>query len=183
MRELLKGATLVFIVSITLGACGGGGEAAPDVTTLDTGFKQVEAIDMTFQWKIEGDTMEAILISPEFGWVGVGFDPQSFMKDANFILGFVEDGATSIADHWGDTQISHQADSEAGGVDNVTLIEGREDENGTMLHFTIPLDSGDEYDQPLVGGQTHTILLAYSSEDDYTTQHKDTEMEVFDIEL
>ena len=105
------------------------------------------------------------------------------MKGTNFILGYVEDGNPSIADHYGNGLTKHSADEELGGSSHVELMEASEDDGGTMLHFTIPLDSGDEYDKPLTPGESYEILLAYSSEDDFVTEHGDSERTKIEVEL
>ena len=57
----------------------------------------------------------------------------------------------------------------------MTLIAVSESaDDGTMLHFSIPLDSGDEYDKTLVPDQTHRIQVAYHvSNDDFVSRHSD----------
>ena len=187
MRKRLKSTTVVLFMALfvlALASCGGGGEKeAAEVETLDSGFKQVETMDMAFQWKVDGDTLEVILESPESGWVAAGFDPDSIMKGANFIIGYVQNGEPQVKDHWGNSPIKHSDDEELGGSNDVTVIEGSEDENGTMLHFSIPLDSGDEYDKPLTAGETYKVLLAYSPSDDFVTQHSEDSRGSVEIEL
>lgn len=98
------------------------------------------------------------------------------MRGADFVIGYVEnDGNVVIEDH--------TADTELGGTDDVELIAGELTNDGTMLHFRRPLDSGDEYDNPLTPGDTHTILLAYGNANDLTSDHGPDQRTSFDVEF
>lgn len=175
--------SVALLLSVALVACGGGDGEEAEVTTSESGFSQVEAVGMTFEWMIDGDTIEIRVQSPEQGWVGVGFDPETIMRGANMIMGYVENGEATIADHYGNQLTNHTSDTELGGSDDVTLIEGSEDEDGTTLHFSMPLDSGDEYDKPLTEGETHTLMLAYGTEDNFTEQHPSDGRTTLEIDL
>ena len=169
-------AVVLFVVSC-------GGDEPVEVTTTSDGFKQVESIDMVFQWKIQGGNIEIKVTAPEKGWVGVGFDPDSIMKGANFIIGYVDNGVGHIEDHYGHKSIEHESDIALGGSDHVTLMDSSENASGTMLHFSIPLDSGDEYDKPLVAGQTYKVLLAYHTSDDFVGEHTKSTRTGIEFEL
>ncbi len=162
-------------------SCGGGEPV--EITTTSDGFKQVKAIDMVFQWKIQGGNIEIKVTSPEKGWIGVGFDPDSLMKGANFIVGYVDGGVGYIEDHYGHKSIEHESDVTLGGSDDVTLIDSSENASGTMLHFSMPLDSGDEYDKPIVAGQSYKVLLAYHASDDFVTEHSKSTRDGIEFEL
>ena len=180
----MKRLTFVVAAITLLGlfvACGG--DEPVEVTTTSDGFKQVEAIDMVLKWKIQGGNIEIKVTSPENGWLAVGFDPDSLMKGANFLIGYVDDEGGHMEDHYGNKSIEHESDITLGGSDNVTLIDSSESASGTMLHFSIPLDSGDEYDKPLVAGQTHKILLAYHESDDFVTEHSKSTRTGIEFEL
>jgi hypothetical protein len=174
---------LAGLLALTLAACGGGGGEEAEVQTTESGQKMVEAAGMTFEWSIDGDTIEMTVTSPEQGWVAVGFDPETIMKGANMILGYVEDGEVTVGDHYGDQLTNHSSDEELGGSDHVTVIDGSEDESGTTISFSIPLDSGDEYDKALEEGQTHTVMLAYGTEDNFTEQHPSDGRATVEVEL
>ena len=53
---------------------------------------EVEAKGVSFSWKDDGDTLHGKMSAKTKGWVAVGFNPSSKMKDANYILGYVKDG-------------------------------------------------------------------------------------------
>ena len=48
---------------------------------------------------------------------------------------------------------------------------GSEQGGVTVIEFKVPLDSGDEYDKPMVPGQTYRINLAMGAADDLNSYH------------
>lgn len=135
-------------------------------STAGTYDHEVKAKDMTFAWKIDGDTLYAKMVAKTKGWVGVGFNPSKKMKDANFILGYVKDGEAKIVDHFGTKATGHAADTKGGGSEDVTLVGGSEDSGLTTIEFSMPVNSGDKMDGSLsVDGDT-ILLLAYGPDKD-----------------
>jgi hypothetical protein len=162
----------------------GCGSPALEVTETADGFRRVETIGMTLQWRVQGDTAEFIVTSPEQGWVGVGFDPVTTMRGADIIIGYVEsDGTVVIEDHYGHQLTAHRPDTDLGGTDDVEVIGGERTGDGTKLHFRRPLDSGDEYDNPLVPGGTHKIMLAYGRTRDFSSDHGRNARTSFEVEF
>lgn len=137
------------------------------------GYEKVEVSGITLEWRSDGTNLDVRVFAPTTGWVAVGFNPSSMMKDANFIIGYVAGNDVFISDEFGSTQTSHTPDADLGGSDNVFNKEGTQTGNGTRITFSIPLNSGDSYDQVLVPGQTYKIILAYGPDgaDDFTTKH------------
>ena len=134
---------------------------------------EVEVKNMSFAWKIDGDTLHGKMSAKTKGWVGVGFNPSKKMKDANFILGYVKGGEAKIADHFGTKATNHGEDTKNGGTDDVTLVGGSEEKGRTVIEFTIPVNSGDKMDGTLsVDGDT-VLLLAYGPpRDSFKPRHK-----------
>jgi len=164
----------LLLVSGCAGTCSETPKAAPPAVTAD-GYKTAAKGDMRIEWKIDGANLRVRLSARTKGWVGVGFDPSTAMKDANFIIGYVKDGQAFIRDDFGAGMFSHKADTDLGGKDNVTEKSGTEKDGVTSLAFTIPLDSGDATDRPLAAGKSAKVLLACGNDDadDFTTKHHD----------
>ena len=134
---------------------------------------EVKAKDMTFAWKVDGDTLHAKMSAKTKGWVGVGFNPSKKMKDANFILGYVKDGKAKVADHFGTKATGHNADSKKGGSDDVTLVAGSEENGLTTIEFTMPMNSSDKMDSALTADGDTILLLAYGPDrDSLKPRHK-----------
>ncbi len=184
-------AAVVLIAAGLLTGCGGGasktaqkegdGGTAAAVAVNAEGYHEVSAIGMTFQWKIVGSDLEMVLSGPTEGWVAAGFDPDTMMKGADFILAYVKDGQVSVSDQYGNQLTSHKPDDSLGGANNVTVVSGTETDGTTRVVLRIPLDSGDKYDRVLAAGQKHRLLLAYGPADDFTTQH--TNRVALDLQL
>jgi len=135
------------------------------------GYREASLIGMKLQWKFDGQDLEIVLTAPTTGWVAIGFDPSTMMKDANFILAYVKDGQVSAIDQYGSQLTNHSPDTTLGGTDDVTAVSGSDDGNTTEVTLRIPANSGDKYDHALAPGEEHTVLLAYGPKDDFETQH------------
>jgi hypothetical protein len=168
-KTLLAGLT---VAGLALAGCQKKAGSGPTVTQGADGSKSVQAIGMTLEWKFDGSDVQFHVTTPSKGWIGVGFDPSTIMRGANFILVYVKDGQAYGTDQYGSQLTNHEPDTALGGQDNVTVVSGTETSSGTEVTFRIPVDSGDQYDKVLSPGTEHTILLAYSDADDFETQHK-----------
>ncbi len=144
------------------------------ITALANAYDhEVKAKDMTFAWKVDGDTLHAKMSAKTKGWVGVGFNPSSKMKDANFILGYVKDGKAEIADHFGTKATAHAADTKNSGSDDVTLVAGTEEGGVTTIEFSLPMNSSDKMDGALTADGDTILLLAYGPDrDSMKPRHK-----------
>lgn len=143
--------------------------------TAQTPWQTATAGGVTFQYRVTQDSqnLEGKMTASTGGWVAVGFNPTSVMRNANFIIGYVSGGTGNIRDDWGTSNTTHVSDVSLGGQNNVTLVTGTESAGSTMLHFTIPLSTTDQYDRNMQIGQTYPIILAKGSSDNYTAQHND----------
>lgn len=138
-------------------------------------WQELEVDGFLLKWQTQpGENLAVELTGPTTGWVAVGFDPAMMMMEANIIIGYVSEGNAYIRDDWGTHATSHQADTALGGTDDVTVLGGFESGGSTQIQFSIPLDSGDPYDKPLVPGETYTVLLARGPDGakDFTTYHE-----------
>ncbi len=123
---------------------------------------------MAVYWQNDDSILHVGLTAPGTGWLSIGFDPENRMQGANIIIAAVDDGESTIEDHYGDSPISHRMDE----VDHVIEAAGNEFEGRSILEFAIPLDSGDDRDKPLAPGVEVAIILAYhASSDDLQTRH------------
>jgi len=178
MKSLLL--LTVLITIITLATFAGGAQAAD--LALPEGFSSASGGGITLQWKVEGENLRVRIAAATTGWVAVGFDPSSRMKDSNIIIGYVENGQVFLRDDFGTGQTSHGADVDLGGSDEITAADGSEEDGQTWLSFTIPLDSGDRYDRALEPGKSYTVNLASGRNDDFGTYHG-TKRAVVSIQL
>jgi len=148
---------------------------AQEVTPQESGdgYKYITTEDLEFRWMLDGENLKVEVTAPTTGWISVGFDATRAMKDANIIIGFVNDGSVTISDHFGTGAFSHKADVDIGGSKDIISASGSESSGSTTLVFVIPLNSGDEYDVDLNPDEPHTVLFAYGPDgaDDFSTKH------------
>jgi len=149
-------------------------ETAQTVAAMPS-FQTVEDIGMTFSWAVDGDELEIELSGPTTGWIAVGFKPSRMMKDANILIGYVDGSGATMTDQFGTTMTAHRPDADLGGSEDVTVLSGEESDGTTTIRFRIPLDSGDEYDQPLAAGEEMRVILAYGENgaDNTSAYHAD----------
>lgn len=127
---------------------------------------EVKAKNMTFSWKVEGSDLKVKMSGKTTGWVGIGFNPSTQMKDANYVLGYVKKGKASITDEFGDGERTHKSDDKLGGKNNATLIGGSEEGGVTTIEFSIPLKSDDKTDSVIDPSGKTVVLLAYGGKRD-----------------
>lgn len=141
--------------------------------TQPAAFSSVETIGMTLSWRVVDTSLEVAVTGPTTGWVAVGFKPSRGMRDANILIGYVSGDETVMSDQYGVSMTGHRPDDQIGGDTHLAVLSGEEADGETTITFRIPLDSGDEYDQPLAAGETVQVILAYgpNGQDDMTTYH------------
>jgi hypothetical protein len=130
--------------------------------------------DLRFLWKLRDDRIDIKLAAPTKGWVGIGFNPEKpkDMKGANFIIGYVKEGKAEAFDHYGIAESKHQDDSAIDGRIDFSNLSGSEQDGQTVLEFTVPLDSGDPADRPILAEDDSIILLAYGRSDSIVLKHR-----------
>lgn len=128
--------------------------------------------DWSFSWAFKADTIEFTMRAPTTGWISLGFNPTRRMKDADYILAYVEDGQIYISDEFGTGNTTHRSDVSLGGENSAKPISYTEDSNKTSITFSLPLSSGDQYDTVFVEGEKCKVLGAYSTSKNFTTRHR-----------
>lgn len=161
MKNIFKIVTIiVFLLSLTL------------LSALESKSRNLEIDNMEISWDIVEENVIFTVSAPTNGWVSIGFEPTKMMKDADIIIAYVKDGDLYIEDHYGNSNVSHKADTALGGEDNVKPVKGVETDNKTTVTFSIPLNSGDKYDKVLEEGKTYSIIFAYGKKDNFKSWHK-----------
>jgi hypothetical protein len=148
-------------------------EGEADASVDSAGFKTIEFKGFHLSWKVEGESLRVSLKSETTGWLAVGFDPSNMMQDANLVIGYVKDGNLYARDDYGSGRASHQPDITADGTSDISELSGTEKDGVTEFSFTIPMDSGDSRDRPLVEGKEYKIIMGKgpNGADDFITRH------------
>ncbi len=125
-----------------------------------------------FSWVFKADTIEFTMSAPTTGWIALGFNPTKRMKDADYILAYVENGQVYISDEYGTGNTSHRSDVSLGGKKSAKAISSIEEAKKTTITFSLPLNSGDQYDTVFVEGEKCKVLGAYSTSKNFSSRHR-----------
>ena len=174
MTKRLLFVVLVMTLITGFAIAGGDEEEAANVEAMQ-GYTAYSAAGINVQLKVEGDSLHVQMSAKTTGWVSVGFDPSRMMKDANIIIGYIENGKVELRDDFGTRNTAHGADVDNGGVSNLSNVEGEESDGVTTIRFSIPLDSGDATDKPLNVGSSYKMIVASGPDgkDDFGSYHGD----------
>ena len=114
------------------------------------------------------------MTAPTTGWLAVGFNPSRMMKDASFVLAYVNKGMVFIREDFGTGNTSHRSDLSLGGTEMVKALSFVEEPNKTTIIFSLPLNSNDSYDTVFEQGKTYKMLVAYGKNNakNFTSVHR-----------
>jgi hypothetical protein len=134
---------------------------------------EIKVQKMVFGWKVDGANLAIRISAPTKGWVGIGFNPSLEMKDAKYVLGYVQDGKAILAEHFGTGTTKHEAMEALGAKSDVTLVGGTEEGDVTTIEFTLPLVSTDTKGGTIDPAAETKVLLGYGPDtDSFKTKHK-----------
>ncbi|MBM3119074.1 MAG: hypothetical protein FJ006_05895 [Chloroflexi bacterium] len=127
--------------------------------------------DYEINWASDEEYIYIGLKVKTTGWVAVGTQPGTTMKDADMVLGFVSDGKATVYDIYSTGDFGpHPPDTELGGTNDILEFGGKEMGGYTIIEFKRLLDTGDKYDRPFSVG-TNQIIWSYGSDDNSTIKH------------
>ena len=156
MKKMIPFLFLIFLTGVLL----------PAQTVLEeNGFEMsCEVREERLVVNLKGDTT---------GWLAFGTNASDRMEGADIIILWVDDalGIAMGEDHFGTGPLSHEADMSLGGEQNMLVLSGRQTKEDTAVTFTIPLNSGDEYDTELISGESYPLILAMGQNDNIETKH------------
>jgi hypothetical protein len=138
------------------------------------GWHSISKSGFEFAWNVEGTVLHVELSGPTTGWVLVGFKGTYLYNNANIIIGYVSGGAAHVRDDFGFGNDTHESDSSLqGGQQNASGISGSEGSGETTVSFTIPLNSGDTWDNVMEDGETVLLVFAAGANgaDDFTSDY------------
>jgi len=123
-------------------------------------------------WSSTDETIRMALQSDVPGWVAVGFQPGSRMKNADMVFGMMSDGVATVLDQYSSGDFGpHSADVMQGGTDDLIVSAGARTDSMTTFEFERRLDTGDEFDVPLQRGVAQQIIWAYGPSDGEKVAH------------
>ena len=134
-------------------------------------FKTVTTGDFTFSYKVDQQNLVGKISCQTKGWISIGFNPTTVMKNANIIIGYADSSKSFVEDQFGTGMFEHKADTTIGGKNNIIDGKCTQESGITTLLFTIPLDSGDPYDGKIVPGQKTKVIFACGKTNDIKSKH------------
>lgn len=124
-------------------------------------------------WRVEDGYIYIALVGRTEGWVAIGFEPTTMMKDADMVIAYVApDGTVHIDDQYSTGATGpHKSDTELGGTMDIEEYGGKEENGVTVVEFKRKLSTGDPYDKDLAGKDVVRIIWALGPGDDFTSKH------------
>jgi len=123
-------------------------------------------------WKNDHEFLYMALKAKTTGWLAIGFEPTSRMKDADMIFGWVEDEKTTLLDLYSTGSTGpHPPDEELGGTNDIIEFKGSEKDGYTTIEFKRKMNTNDEYDKVLLPGQTLNFIWAMATSDSFNNKH------------
>lgn len=145
--------------------------SADGVITAEEYTKAKSFGDYEIQWSSDDEYIYIAMKAKTTGWVALGIQPGSMMKDADMLLGFVKDGKTTASDHFSTGSYGpHSADIELGGTNDILEFGGQEKDGYTLIEFKRLLNTSDKYDIPVSNG-INKIIWSYGLDDQLTKKH------------
>lgn len=135
--------------------------ATSAIAAQEASFSRATFAGYELEWRVVGDELELRFSQQTTGWVALGFKPSRMMRDANILIGYVDGSEIVVEDHYGTRNTAHSPDVRIGGTRDVRVIGGSERNGRTTLHVAIPLDSGDDADQPLAPGEQVRVIYSW----------------------
>lgn len=130
-------------------------------------MKTLSKNGMNVSWHHEGDRIFFEMDAPTDGWVTIGFNETTQMKDVYLLMGRVIKGQAELVEHF-TIGPGNYVPIESFGIDpQVKNVEGTEKGKFTKLSFSLPIQAISIYRKSLEQGKKYVMLLAYSQGDDF----------------
>ncbi len=127
---------------------------------------------MTLSWKNDAEYLYLALNGTTRGWVSLGFEPTVWMKDADIIIGSVENGrATVLDENCTGNYGPHENDTLLGGTYDILESGGSEKGGNTVIELKRKMNTGDKFDKAFVPGQKVPIIWAMADTTDNSAKH------------
>jgi hypothetical protein len=156
----------------------GAGEYARTMTMQKPASNGYTGGILELSWKNDADFLYLALNGTTRGWVSLGFEPTVWMKDADIIMGSIENGkATVLDENCTGNYGPHENDTLLGGTYDILESGGSETGSNTVIEFKRKMNTGDKFDKAFVPGQQVPIIWAMADTTDNTVKHNMAEGE------
>lgn len=126
----------------------------------------------TAYWSNDEEYIYMALKGQTSGWVSIGFEPTTAMRDADMIFGLLSGGTPTVLDQYSTGDFGpHPSDEQLGGTNDLIETSGSETSGFTIIEFKRKLNTGDRYDKAFTKGQNITIIWGLGSSDSINSPH------------
>lgn len=127
--------------------------------------------DYSISWFADGTNIHIGLRAKTAGWVAVGIQPATTMRDADIIIGFVRNNRAEVTDSYSTGSFGpHPRDTDIGGTDDILESGGKEEGGYTVIEFKRALKTNDKYDKSVTAGM-NKMIYSFGSDDDINSKH------------
>lgn len=138
----------------------------------DAATKTVTSGKFTFSYTIDGTNLVAKISCPSQGWIAVGFNPKTVMKNAFCVMGVLDNGKPVVSEEFGTGMFEHKSIQSLGGK-SALIASDVTTENGIVtLTFTMPLSTKDGMHADLAVGKKVKLIFASGGSGDLMKKHK-----------
>lgn len=134
--------------------------------------KEFENGRFTAYWSNDEEYIYMALKGQTSGWVSIGFEPTTAMRDADMIFCLLSGGTPTVLDQYstGDSG-PHPSDEQLGGTNDLIETGGSEASGFTIIEFKRKLNTGDRYDKAFTKGQNINIIWGLGPSDSVNALH------------
>jgi hypothetical protein len=128
---------------------------------------RIEKNGMVVTWQFEKDLIHFQMSAPTTGWVTIGFNESSTIKNAYLLMGRVLNGKTEVVEHFTLSPGKYKPITELGGKTMVNHISGQERAGTSTIKFSLPMGMLSKYQKQLIKDRKYHMIMAFSREDDF----------------
>lgn len=130
-------------------------------------YKQISVGNMNIKWNLKNDRVFFEVFAPTKGWVALGFNTENEIIGSNLVMGAYFRDKTIVEDQYVSSIGVHQKVEELRIQSTIDHTLCFENDVGTILKFSLPCQSSDQYHKSFIKGSHLWLICAYSVEDDF----------------
>ncbi|RQW81223.1 MAG: DUF2202 domain-containing protein [Methanothrix sp.] len=127
---------------------------------------------LEISWKNDAESLYMALNGSGGGWISIGFEPSEWMKDADIIMGSVQNGRATVLDEYCTGNYGpHENDTNLGGTYDIEQFGGSASGQNTVIEFNRRMNTTDRFDKAFTRGQAVSIIWAIADGTDENVKH------------
>ena len=130
-------------------------------------IKQVSKNNMEVKWYYKSERIYFEMNAPTTGWVTIGFNSSSNIKNSYLLMGRVKNGKSEVVEHYTFSPGNYKSFKSLNELSNIKHVEGAEKNNQTTLKFSLPITATSKYQKTLTQNSKYELIMAFSQQDDF----------------